>query len=420
MTVKYYEPKEISSLIGTVVKEPSLLDDSDIKRINENDFYDPVHRLVYFSLSNLYHEGHSKITGELIYDYLSSRPKLLELFEKNKGYEFINESVKQAKPTSIKPIVERIKKMSLLRGLNNIGIDVGSIYTWEEKDPLKATNQENKFTSMSLMEIGSIVSDRIDKIMEEASVASSSHHSAHASEGMREMKERLKLEPDFGAPLYGKMINTILRGARISKFYLRSAPTGNGKSRMLMADALNLAAPEIYDTEKKQWVDNGGSQPATFITTELDLEETQTLQIAFLSGVNEDIILEGKYTGDEEARVDKAIEIIENSPFWIEHIPDFSVNEIEMIIRRNVRERGVQYVFFDYIHTSMKFLAEITAMTNGMKLREDQILFMLSSKLKDLANELDVFIESATQISGNLVAITYFFQVAAWGTQKAC
>lgn len=35
-----------------------------------------------------------------------------------------------------------------------------------------------------------------------------------------------------------------------------------------------------------------------------------------------------------------------------------------------------------------------------MKLREDQILFMLSSKLKDLASELGIFIQSATQLNG--------------------
>lgn len=401
MTIKYYEPKNISRLIGAVIKDPSMLDTSDVKRINDNDFALPLHRLIYFTVSNLYHEGYKSITGELIYDYLSSRPKLFEAFEKGNGFDFVNESVKNANLISIKPVLERIKKMSLLRGLNGIGVDITNIYNWEETDPLKRQTQENYLDENSVLELGSIVSDRIDRIMEEAALAAESHTSAHAGEGLKDLKERLKLEPDFGAPLYGKMINSILRGARLCKFYLRSAPTGNGKSRMLIADATNLAVTEIYDTEKHQWVDNGEAEPATFITTELDLEETQTMQIAFVSGVNEDKILEGRYTEEEEARVDKAIELIEQAPLWIEHIPDFSVQEIESIVRRNVRERDVTYVFFDYIHTSMKFLAEITSMTNGMKLREDQILFMLSSKLKDLANELDVFIESATQISGN-------------------
>lgn len=53
------------------------------------------------------------------------------------------------------------------------------------------------------------------------------------------------------------------------------------------------------------------------------------------------------------------------------------------------------------MHTSMKFLQEISTISSGMKLREDQILFMLSSRLKDLAGELNIFIQSATQLNGN-------------------
>ena len=49
----------------------------------------------------------------------------------------------------------------------------------------------------------------------------------------------------------------------------------------------------------------------------------------------------------------------------------------------------------------MKFLAEISSIANGMKLREDQILFMLSTSLKNLATNLHVFIESGTQVNGD-------------------
>lgn len=55
----------------------------------------------------------------------------------------------------------------------------------------------------------------------------------------------------------------------------------------------------------------------------------------------------------------------------------------------------------DYIHTSLKILEEITKRSGGVKLREDNILFMLSNKLKDLCNKYGVFILSATQLSGD-------------------
>ena len=54
----------------------------------------------------------------------------------------------------------------------------------------------------------------------------------------------------------------------------------------------------------------------------------------------------------------------------------------------------------DYIHTSIKILEEITRRSGGVKLREDNILFMLSTRLKDICNQYGIFIMSATQLNG--------------------
>lgn len=49
----------------------------------------------------------------------------------------------------------------------------------------------------------------------------------------------------------------------------------------------------------------------------------------------------------------------------------------------------------------MKILEEITRRSGGVKLREDNILFMLSAKLKDLCNKYGIFIMTATQLNGS-------------------
>lgn len=51
----------------------------------------------------------------------------------------------------------------------------------------------------------------------------------------------------------------------------------------------------------------------------------------------------------------------------------------------------------------MKILEEITRRSGGVKLREDNILFMLSTRLKDICNQYGVFILSATQLNANYV-----------------
>ena len=51
----------------------------------------------------------------------------------------------------------------------------------------------------------------------------------------------------------------------------------------------------------------------------------------------------------------------------------------------------------------MKILEEVTRRSGGVRLREANILFMLSIKLKDICNINDVFIFSATQLNGDYV-----------------
>ena len=138
-----------------------------------------------------------------------------------------------------------------------------------------------------------------------------------------------------------------------------------------------------------------------YISTEQELEEIQTMMLAFLSNVNETKILTNTYENqDEKDRVLKAAELLVNSPIYIETIPNFSMQDIENLIKKNIRDNDVSFIFYDYLHSSLKILEEITQKTGGIKLREDTVLFMISNKLKDICNEQGVFIMSGTQLSG--------------------
>ena len=171
-------------------------------------------------------------------------------------------------------------------------------------------------------------------------------------------------------------------------------------TRAMIADACYIGCNRIYD-EIFGWIKNGTAEPVLYISTEQEKEEIQTMMLAFLSNVNEDHILNGKYDGDEEDRVREAARILSDSPLYIVEMPDFSLKDIEDCIKKHIRDFDVKYVFHDYIHTSLKILEEITKRSGGVKLREDNILFMLSIRLKDLCNQYGIFIMSATQLNGD-------------------
>ena len=61
----------------------------------------------------------------------------------------------------------------------------------------------------------------------------------------------------------------------------------------------------------------------------------------YVSGVPENKILDGDYEGDEEERVDKAIEYIATYPLYIEIINDFGIEDISNIIKTYKREVSI-------------------------------------------------------------------------------
>lgn len=400
MASKYVDVTAIMQVIGCVYNNPQILEFEDKYTITDEDFPDEFHRTVFGAIYKIYELGAKTITLENLADFLSSRPKSAAIYKKNDGDKWLLKVADVASQLSFDFYYNRLKKMTLLRAYDNYGVDVSDIYDPDNiLDIKKKQLQEDLLDNSSLEEIADKVDRKISDIRLKY-VDDTTGEAIQAGKGVLQLIQKFKDHPEVGVPLYGRLVNTVTRGARLKKFYLRSAATGIGKTRSMIADACNIACNKIYD-ESFGWIKNGTSEPTLFITTEQELEEIQTMMLAFLSNVNEEHIINGEYEGDEEERVIKAGEILESSPLYVEELPDFSLKDVENTIKKNIRDHDVKYIFHDYIHTSLKILEEITKRSGGVKLREDNILFMLSNKLKDICNQYGVFIMSATQLNGD-------------------
>ena len=140
--------------------------------------------------------------------------------------------------------------------------------------------------------------------------------------------------------------------------------------------------------------------------------------LAFLSNVNENHIIYNNYEEGELDRVLYAAELIKKCPIYIKKLPDFSLQDIENTIKFSIHEWGVRYVFFDYLHSSMKILSEVTSKAGIKGLREDNVLFMISIRLKDLCNEYGVFIMTATQLNAEFKTATEYDQTLLRGAKS--
>lgn len=125
--------------------------------------------------------------------------------------------------------------------------------------------------------------------------------------------------------------------------------------------------------------------------------------LAFVAGVGEDKIITSTCSDIENERLEIAAGIIENSPLYVKKMMDYSMQDIENAVKYAIREWNCHYIFYDYLHSSMKILSEINSRSGVSGLREDNVLFMIAARLKDICNQYRVFIMTATQLNGNFV-----------------
>ena len=404
MSNKYIDITSITNVIGNVFNNPKLFEAEDKYFFTEEDFVDDFHKIVFGAMFNLHQLGVKEITLTTIDDYLSSRPKKLAVYQSNKGPEYIIKCSENSKITTFDYYYNRMKKMTLFRTYQELaGMDLSWLYDIDNIfDAKKKQEQEEWLDTHSLEEIANIIDDKIIEIKARC-VDNSLGVGSQIGEGFMDLVESLKETPEIGYPLFGPYVNTVVRGARLKKLYLRSAATGVGKSRGMVADSCYIGCSQIYNTTTNKWDSIGKPEPVLYIATEQDKSEVQTMVGSFISGVNEEHILTGEYYAGEWERVVKTSQILQQSPYYFETLPDFSLNDIENLIKRNIRERDVKYIFLDYLHTSMKILEEITKRSGGVRLREDNILFMIAIRLKDLCNQYGVFIMTATQLNADYV-----------------
>ena len=401
MKSKYVDVVAIIQVLGGIYTNPQIFDNTDKYHLLEDDFPEAFHKIIFDTVANLHMLGAKQITPSAVEDYLEQRPKQLAIFKANKGIEYLQELSDKSLLSTFDYYYSRMKKFTLLRMYDSYGIDVKWLYDPDNiLDVKKKQQQEDWLDNIAIEKIADTIDERIERIRS-TYADNGSGESVQAGEGVLELLDSLRENPEIGYPLFGPLINTILRGARFGKFYLRSAATGVGKTRSMIADACSIACDTRYDSKEEKWINIGKSQPVAFIATEQDLSEVQTMMIAFLADVNEEHILNGEYYAGEWERVVRAGNILKASPLYVEQLPDFSLQDIENTIKRNMREHDVRYIFLDYIHTSMKILEEITRRSGGVRLREDNVLFMMAIRLKDICVENDVFILSATQLNGD-------------------
>ena len=84
--------------------------------------------------------------------------------------------------------------------------------------------------------------------------------------------------------------------------------------------------------------------------------------------------------------------------FILVRIPNPTIDLVKTKVREKVLLHDIGYVFYDYIFIGPALLDEF----RGFGVRNDEVLLMMATALKDLAVELDVCIFTSTQVNANV------------------
>jgi replicative DNA helicase len=385
-------------VLGQLMHRPLIIDDEK-HILAVNDFSQPLQQIIFAAIYNMEKTGAAEITPPVLDLYLKGLPDQYQYYTTNHGLQVVTDCYNlitgdKYDEGSFDLFYNRVKKFSILRDLRANGFDVKPFYD-TDKSILDRNEEDEKLDNTKIEDIPNRIRQILVEI-EDRHVGKNEALSQDVGKGIRKLTEELEENPEIGLPLEGDILNFGIRGARLGKLYVYSAPSGAGKTRTLVGNACSISLP---------WIDNNNKihvrdkfQKVLFVPTEMTVDEIQTLVLSYVSGVNEEHILLGQYTSDERVRLEMGIKILEKfgGNFIVECMPDPSRAEVRAKIAKYIIQDGIQYIFYDYIFSSPGLLEEF----RDLDIREDVVLMMMSNTLKELAATYQVFIETATQLNG--------------------
>lgn len=400
----------IKNIIGHLMHDPSLLNNLDYN-LEHTDFKDVLPRYVFIAIKNM--SNTAPYNKEKEYDpaevdnYIHFSLPDCTPYTSNNGLEFLKQCFGRSLTSNFKDDYNRLKKFSLLRSLQKHNYDI-SYYYKEIPD----TNKEEiellqHFEDASIEDILNKVEGELNVLREH--YICGGNHSGNVAEGISEMIAEFAKCPEIGVNIEGDIFSTCCRGARLGKFYLRSGSSGSGKTRLSVFDSCRICFPVRWNALKEEWVEEFEKdefgihyrkepEKVLFITTEQDKQEIQTIILAYLSGVNEDKIITGRWSKEEKDRINYASYLMEKYKdyYFLDEISDPNLTNVSNLIKKYVTLYNVKYVYFDYIFSSPSLITQFQA----AKIREDVALGMMANQLKQLAKDYGFFVQSSTQLNG--------------------
>lgn len=375
-------------VLGCIMNNVELLKND--KYFLDRDDFSPskFHQILFAVIDNLADNDIVEIDKMAIDRFAQNYPKQYDVLIQNDFLVFVDNCKKIANQNLFALYYNNLKKMSLLRVYKKQGRDIDQFYD----EAIGNIKNLDNYTVEQIINYFEAQDYEIRKKF----IKNINVREYQAGTNFAETKERLKESPLMGSSFQSPYLNTIFRGAM--GLILRAGKSGAGKSVLSLGDLCQMTVTEYWDYKTQSFIKNKSREGASlFINTEMDLETgLDIIIIAWISGVERGKILDGKYTKDEESRIDKAREILLESELYIVDDPSFTVDSLVSEIKDYVYNKQVKNVCFDYIQDNGIVSGKLANETK-IPQRQDMVLLTLTDRLKQVQRECDINIITGCQ-----------------------
>ena len=387
----------IQQVLGSLMKHPQFLSEIDKYSLTALDFSTRFEKTIFGAIDGLWRQGAPKITAFDIESFMESNEAAKKLFEQQNGLEYLQDIEEFSNIENFPYYYNKLKKLNLLRDLKKQNFPVDEFYQEDLTAP-NAVEINQRFEELTVNDI--IVGVKKKLLVLESDYAGTEEVQEWGiADDVDELVESFGELGSVGMPIQGAIYNKIIDGAQRSCLTIRSGASGTGKTRNAVADACLLAFPIRYNAATAEWEQKGNNQKVLFIITEQTDRQIKKMILAYLADMNESKFKYGNFTPEEKKVLDQAKQVMRDysSNFILVRIPNPTIELVKTKVREKVLLHDIGYVFYDYIFIGPALLNEF----RGFGVRNDEVLLMMATALKDLAVELNVSVFTATQVNAN-------------------
>ena len=403
---KYNDARAVCYVLSALLKNTRLLVSRE-RPLDESYFINKTHKALYVVIENLQKMGLQQIKLGDVESYLATHDQLTykRFFEVGDETEWILELLElETDDYNYNYYYDIVRKFAFLRAKLLTGQDVTDILDMNEPDGRVLDEQYSRFVETPLNDLIKEFDKRNIEVKSKF-VQRKEEDSRKSGDNAEQLFEELKIAPAMGwNHAGGPVLNTISRGCRRGMLTIESRESGCGKTRQGIAQCCLLACDTLWDYETNSYQPNpyGETVPVLYVGTEMKLyEEIEPMIWAIISGVPEDKIRQQAMSKAEEKRVLEAIQIAKRAEIYLENEPDYTCSFIEYKVDEYKTLHNIGALIFDYIELIPTLTAEYVQLTKGVAAREDMVLLHLSTELKNIANEYDIYVHAYTQIAND-------------------